>query len=289
METLDRYRKRVGLNKPNAAKNPFIEMSLNKISIQKYVSGEIYNQEYDAVLIFRDKEGPDNGILYTYKKDGLDVGDSLVKKGSNEDTNAYYLITEEVKRVDGSEVIRVFNVLETNVLFETRDSRKKRPAYLTSNLKNLSGGKGSSSDGIVLEIKKAIMVAPKDYSIKINQKLNMENLITGDESYASWLIEGIDDISTPNINYIYLKQVLKEDFDDQPPQTPNEGVQEVDALSAITLETTNGFIKTEPMAVIMDRTTDRVIVRVPLNSDTLKIITKNKEGKEVINNYTIRG
>lgn len=294
MESLERYKKKVGISRPKAASNPFIEMALNKITIHKYVSGETSDEEFEAVLIFRDREGPDNGILYTYQKDGLDIGDVIVKEGSTKEQNAYYLILEEVKRVDGSEVIRVFNALETNVLFTTKTSSEKLPGYLLSNLKNII--KSNTREGMTLESKKAVLVAPKSYKVRLDEKMNMENLITGEESYASWLVEGIDDISTPHINYMHLSQILKDNFE---PDVPREDLEDeegdpieaevVDALTSITLATSGGYIKTVPQTTIMDRKANRVIVLVPEITGLFEVHVKDSSGEIIIHKYNVRG
>lgn len=295
MEYLDRYRKKLGAGQPSAAGNPFIEMALNKVLIHKYVSGETDGDGHEAVLIFRDKEGPDNGILYTYKDDGLEIGDTIVKKGSTKESNVYYLIVEEVKRVDGSKVIRVFNVLETNVLFRTKEQIEKLPAYLISNIRK--GVRDSSRDGVSLELKKAVMVAPKTYKIRLDNKLNIENLITEEESYASWLVEGIDDVSTPHINYIHLTQVLKEDFDKEekpiaPPQDEDgEDIEVVDtlvALSSLTLATHAGYIKTTPSATLLKRAADEIVIQVPYEEGLFVVEVKNELGEIVEYKYNVR-
>ena len=295
MEYLDRYRKKTGASQPNAAGNPFIERALNKVLVHKYVSGETDGDGCEAVLIFKDKEGPDNGILYTYKDDGLNIGDTIVKKSSEKENNVYYLIIEEVKRVDGSQVIRVFNVLETNVLFTTKKQNEKLPAYLISNLRN--NVRDSSREGNILELKRAIMVAPKTYKLTLDSKLNIENLITNEESYASWLVEGIDDISTPHINYIHLTQVLKEDFDKEeepiePPQDEDGEDIEVEdtlvALTALTLATYRGYVKTTPDAILLERGATEVIIQVPDIEGLFVVEVKNELNEIVEYKYNVR-
>lgn len=283
MGYLNRYNKKVSNNKPNAAKNPFIEMALNKIEIQKFESGEANHRKLDAVLVFRDKEGPDAGILYTYQRDGLKVGDSFVKKGSNEETDAYYLIIEEVKRVDGSATIRVFNVLETNVLVARNNVENSLPGYLLSNLRN--NIRQSSREGSIMEIKTATLIVPTGYKIRLDDKLNVRNLITNEESYASWLVEGIDDISTPGINYIHLGQVLKEDFKDE----EEIGDYDLVALSSLTLNTNRGYIKTTPSSTILERSADRVVVIVPDIKGEFIVETKDSLGDIIETKYTVRG
>lgn len=283
MGYLNRYNKKVSNNRPGSASNPFIEMALNKIKIQKFVSGETNQKKLDAVLVFRDREGPDSGILYTYEKDGLKVSDSIVKKGSKIETDAYYLITEEVKRVDGSANIRVFNVLETNVLVSKDSSGEVLPGYLLSNLR--SNIKNSTKEGIVLELKKATLIVPTSYRITLNNKLNIRNLITKEESYASWLVEGIDDVSTPGINYIYLNQALKEDFVDE----EEFGETSIIALSSLTLETNMGYIKTTPSSTILERSANKVIVVVPDIEGDYSVETKNSSGDIIETKYTVRG
>ena len=289
MEYLNRYLRKVG-DTSGAAGAPFIENALNKIKIHRYTSGEVYSNGYDAVLIFRDREGPDEGILYTYEKDGLKTGDSIVKKGSRDENDAYYLLVEEVKRVDGSAAIRVFNVLETNVLFSTQDSQEKRPAYLVSNLRRVTSTGSNSRDGFALESKGATLVAPKGYKLRLDSKLNIENLITKEESYASWLVEGIDDVSTPNINYIRLQQVMREEFDYTTPSTEDEeGNEKLDAFSSLTLPTFDGYVKTTPAANLLDRRADRVIIQVPAGPGKFLVETKNEQNEVVKHNYIIRG
>lgn len=284
MDYLNRYNKKIGNGQTNAAKNPFIERALNKIKVHKFTSGEVDHKELEAVLIFRDKEGPDNGILYTYEKDGLNVGDSIVKKSNKEDKHAYYMLTEEVKRVDGSQRIRVFNALEVNVVFNSRDNSEVSQGYLLSNLRN--NIRESARGGVILELKTAVLVTSRKNNIRLGKVLNVRNLITGEESYASWMVDGIDDVSNPGVYYVHLKQVLKEEF---PENEEEVDENEVKPLSNLTLSTHNGYIKTVPSAGILVRTADEVTITVPDIQGELIVTTKNSANELVEKVYQVRG
>ncbi len=286
MEAINRYLKRTGTVEI-ARTDAFIEKALNKIIIRKYVSGETTPSVTDlsAVLIFKDREGPDSGILYTYATDELEIGDTIVKKGSTKKNDVYYLIVEEVKRVDTSVVIRVFNVLETNVLVQATSSVTLLPGYLQSSLRNKI--QTSERSGNTLENKAAVLVVPKGYKITIDMKLNMTNLITGDESYSSWLVEGIDDVSTPHINYVHLTQVLKEEYKE--PTATLEESNAVDQLDTLTLSTKGGYVSTEPKAVIISRTMEEVIVQVPRVTGNFVVKTKDQNNQIIGNAYIVRG
>lgn len=260
MDALGRYRKRV-LGNPETAKSPFIEKALNKIVINKYESGDILDIDLEAVLIFRDKEGPDQGILYTYADDGLVVGDSFVKKGEREENDVYFLIIEEVKRVDTSVEIRVYRVLETNI--NIKNKKETRPAYLLSNLRNKI--RVSQKEGNQIEVKNSILVAPKGYKLSIDQKLNLENLKTKEESYSSWRIYGIDDVSSPSIVYAHLEQILKTE------ETEKEEDTRLRRSQIVNLETENGFVEIVGDAKLVKRSASEVQVQAPSFAATFQV------------------
>lgn len=267
-----------------ASSNSFIERALNKVKVHKFTSGELDHRELEVVLIFKDKEGPDNGILYTYEKDGLNVGDSIVKKSNEKDRYVYYLLIEEVKRVDGSQTIRVFNTLEVNVVFKSKDNQQVSQGYLLSNLRN--NIRESARGGVVLELKTAILVTSRKNGIRLGNVLNVSNLITGEESYASWMVDGIDDISSPGVYYVHLKQVLKEKL---PNYEEEMGENEVKSFSNLTLPTHNGYIKTVPNASILVRTADEVTITVPDLEGELVVTVKNDKNELIEKVYQIRG
>lgn len=273
MEALERNRKLKGGGSPRSANTDFIAKALNKIVVNKLMSGDVSGEDLEAVLIFSDKEGPDNGTLYTYEKDGLGVGDTILKKGADEDRDVYYLIVEEVKRVDGSLTIRVFNVLEANVLLGN-----DKPAYVKSNLRNKIYNTGD--EGVFVETKEAVLVAPKSYHLKLAEVLNLRNLVTKEESAAGWRIQGIDDISSPSVIFARLNQVLK---NTEIPNTDGErDPEEIEELQVGTLKilaTEDGYYDTELEGIIHKREATRIIVKVP-NVDDFEI--KVKQNGEII-------
>lgn len=280
MGYLDRYRKRV-LGNPETAKANFIEMALNKITIQKYESGEILESKYDAVLIFRDKEGPDYAKLYTYADDGLKVGDCIVKKGEREENDVYFLITEEVKRVDTSVKIRVYNTLEANVNVSVNDELK--PAYFTSNLR--SKIRASGRGGVEIEVKESVLVAPISYNLKLDEVLNISNLTTNHFPNISWQVYGTDDISSPTVAYHHLTQVMKK-------QEPVTGLSvNLDGKAyvgeVIRIDSEHGFLETSVAATVVKRTATYVEVQVPV-TDIFRVTVK-QDGETKILEYEVIG
>lgn len=279
MDYLERYKKRIGGSE--APISDFIKHALNKIEIHKYESGESTGEGLEAVLIFKDKEGPDTAILYTYAKDGLEVGDSIIKKGHREENDSFFLILEEQKRVDTSVHIRVFNTLETNVNILGSDIKK--PAYAMSNLSSVI--RTSERQGGSIEVKKTVLVAPRSYKVRLEDILDLENLSTGEQSYASWRVEGIDDITSPHVVYAHLEQTTKKKDEKPEPVEPN--VETVKSGQTLELSTESGFIKTVPSARVIDRKSERVRIQVPAGTDTL-IVTVKKDRVEVETIYKVK-
>lgn len=269
MGYLDRYKEKTKRAFPDNSLAPFIKSSLNKISIHKVENETILEEELEAVLIFKDRDGPDLGILYTYADDGLSIGDTIVKKGAEDDRDSYYMLVEEVKRVDGSKVIRVFNVYEANVWI---DGKVLRPAYLLSTLKN--SVKVSELTNINKEIKDATLVFPTEYGIKINQILNFKNIITKYDSYSSWRVEGKDDVSASGIVFAYLEQVVKTEIEEE---------KEVDDMlpigSVVSLDSLNGYVRTTAKIDILKRSQTSVEVRLPLENGEYHFELKDANGE----------
>lgn len=280
MDYLTRYKKRVGGSETPIS--DFIKHALNKIEVHKYESGEPIGDSLEAVLIFKDKEGPDTAILYTYAEDGLKVGDSIIKKGQREENDSFFLILEEQKRVDTSVHIRVFNTLETNV--NILGSDEKKPAYAVSNLSSTI--RTSERQGGSIEVKKTVLVAPRKYRIRLEDILDLENLSTKEKSYASWRVEGIDDITSPHVVYAHLEQTTKKKDPVDEETEPN--VETVKSGSILELVTEDGFIKTLPTSRVIERKATRVRIQVPSDTDTLSVtIKKNGMEKETI--YKVGG
>lgn len=280
MDYLTRYKKRVGGSETPIS--DFIKHALNKIEVHKYESGEPIGDSLEAVLIFKDKEGPDTAILYTYAEDGLKVGDSIIKKGQREENDSFFLILEEQKRVDTSVHIRVFNTLETNV--NILGSDEKKPAYAVSNLSSTI--RTSERQGGSIEVKKTVLVAPRKYRIRLEDILDLENLSTKEKSYASWRVEGIDDITSPHVVYAHLEQTTKKKDPVDEETEPN--VETVKSGSILELVTEDGFIKTLPTSRVIERKATRVRIQVPSDTDTLTVtIKENGMEKETV--YKVGG
>lgn len=267
MDAISRYRRRTeGKLGP---KSPFIEKALNKIIVQKFVGGETSGNELEAVLIFKDKEGPDYGVLYTYADDGLNVGDTIVKKGERKENDVYFLLIEEVKRVDTSVTIRVFNVLETNVNIEGAETL--RPAYMLSNLRNKIREPGRG--GLEIESGAALLIAPQSYKLRLDDILNVTNLISGESAAVSWQVYGIDNVTSPIVAYHHLTQVLKAPIKVEM-KTYTAADQQVNQGEVITFATEDGHIQTTPTARVMSRKASEVKVQIPIMTGLLAVEVK---------------
>lgn len=275
MDALIRNRKLKGGGSPRSANTDFIGKALNKIVVQRYISGEIGENDLEAVLIFNDKEGPDLGKFYTYEKDGLGVGDTIIKQGAGEDRDSYFLLVEEVKRVDGSHSIRVFNVLETNALINN-----EKPAYVKSNLRNKIYDAGR--EGIIVEAKEAVLVAPRSYGLKLSEVLNLSSLSTREESAAGWRVHGIDDISSPSVVYARLEQTLKSS---EVTNTYDDKEEWLKPKTIKVLPTEDGYYKTE-LDIVKKRTASSITVVVP-NVESFEIELK-QNGEIITKKFKVR-
>lgn len=299
---LERHRKR---NDDSAAGQSstgtdWIGKSINKVPIHKSVvninTGKltISPDSMTAVHIFKEKEGPDNGILYTYTADGLKCGDLIVKNVEQVDLQdlapkQVYMLYEESPRVDSSAFISVFTTLETNAII-CIDTATYIAGYFMGRMKKLIGLDYRNEANIASADQDASLIVSKDV------KIYPATIIRGVKSFFdteypqySWQVQDIDLTSSSTMQYVTISKTLSVPFTPIP-EPEEEGVVNKTTLQAgQTLEvvTASGYITTNPSAMIIKKTASRITLEVPLIPGNFSIITKNSDGELITTEYLI--
>lgn len=268
MDYIERYRRKRLSSHPDRAADAFIEKALNKIKVRKVTSGEVSIESFDSVLIFKDREGADTATFYTYTKDKLDVGTCILREGATKEEDIYFILTEEVNRVDASKTIRVFRAAQANVYLMIDGSEK--PAYMTTAVKEISLQQTNSA--IQVERKGANLIVPKGYNLRLYDILRLKNIATGDETDADWRIDGKDDITSPRVTYAWASQVLKQD------DVQSEPEAEYMPGTKVTFATKDGYVKTSGEVVVLARSQTEVTLRLPNKVVDLTIELMHEDG-----------
>lgn len=294
---IDNYYERFQIRNKTFDTMDWIEQSINKIEIKKASidsSGnlEIGYPSYSAVHIFKEKEGPDNAILYTYREDNLKVGDMIVKqtftdgieKTENRET---FLLFEESPRVDGSKNIRVFSTIEANAVIK-ESKGGYFPAYFKGEMRSESQIDYSLKGNIGTLDSTALVIVPvSQFQIKNNSVFSeIRSMKSSTPSHFSWEVADKDDITTTGMQYITVKKILKEpSITPEEPKDPSKNY--LAAGSVVEVPTKGGFFAAIPNVKVLERKALKVVFEVPNEPGELEIWTKNEEGNEIPTKYTV--
>lgn len=233
----------------------FIERALNKIDL--LVCGDTEEKPIEGVLVHRERDGADDGILYTYVKDGLRVGDCVIAPQFNGGLNVVHLLIEPERRVDGSKVINVFKTREVNVTF-----RNGLLGYLRSNLS--SSIRDSGKEEMSVEAKEAVLVTTA--ALVQGEVVKLDSTKSSTVS-QNWVVVGSDNISSPPIRYVHLRQVETPETESTTP-----AANELKAGTYFRVETANFEFASTPSVTVRERKENYVIFLVP-KSGSLSVTT----------------
>jgi hypothetical protein len=137
---------------------------------QGRLSKDIYhkrkNKNIKAGLVYQYKEGPDEAIVYTFKKDDLRKGDYFVYDHVN------YLVFEDQKLVDEDVNHKKHRAVECNVTFQFGESSYK--GYFLSSLRRKQMPNFQSKE-VLMPNEMPLIILPTNNEININSRFKINS------------------------------------------------------------------------------------------------------------------
>ena len=267
------------------------------------ISQDIYhkrlNKDIKAALVFNDKEGPDDVIVFSFIKDDLGKSDYFVFDDVN------YLVYENVKLTDKDVNYKKQRAVECNVSFTHKDTIYK--GYFLSSLRRTNDPDFKGREGLIPD-EGPLLILPSSVSLNINDRFNIES--------KPWKIVEYDNITNKGITYFYLErdyvrniseeeEIIEEDIviienEEEITQGSEEeefGIQALSEPSAdeelslrpmteYTFTTEGGFFASTPRVDLISRTLTKVIFKIPFGVSQVTISTKNN-GNEIEETYKV--
>ncbi len=248
---------------------------------QGKLSKDIYhkrkNKQIKAGLVYRYQEGPDEAIVYTFKKDDLRKGDYFVYDHTD------YLVYEDQKLVDENVDHKKHRAVECNVSFSFQGDIYK--GYFVSTLRRKSDPDLEGKQ-LLMPDEMPLLILPKNSALTINSVFFIDD--------KPWHVVEYDSITNKGITYYYLERDFKrnsEEFESQvfdfipdeenftqepePTITPEE-TEEV-ALRPLTdyyFTTEEGIFSATPKVDVISREKTKVHFQIPLGISEVSISTR---------------
>lgn len=283
----------------------WIENSINQVDISKcHVDnkGELVIEDslLKAVHIFKEKEGPDNAVLYTYRDDGLQLGDMIVKQAFDKHgeellmNREVFLLFEEAPRVDGSTDIRVFSTIEANAIIKELNGTYFL-GYFKGEMRSESQIDYALKVNLATLDSLAMLIVPRREFQVLNKHIftEIKSTKTGESSYFSWEVSDKDDITTSGMQYVSIKKTLREpeiiieDPEEEIPTEPVVPANVIAANSTVEVVTSGGYFAADQNVKILQRKATLVVFEAPIMPGELNISTKNAEGKIIDTKYMV--
>lgn len=278
----------------------WISNSINKVQIKKGRIDNLGNLSVegnacDAVHIFQDKEGPNNGILYTYREDGFELGDLIVKQSfqygeelvGNRET---YFLFEESPRVDGSENTRVFTTIEANAIVEAK-AGTFFPAYFKGEMRAKSLLDYSTKVNLAATDMVALLIVPIKQRVVLHSDvfIHIKSLRGAVTDYnASWQVEDKDDLTTAGMQYVSLRKTLREPITETPPIEPEEPVgPTITAGTTQQVPTYGAYFTASRSVKVIKRQAELITFEAPNTAGELVITTRNNLGEDIETTYLV--
>ena len=253
---------------------------------QGKLSKDIYHKRKQktikAGLVYQYKEGPDEAIVYTFKKDDLRKGDYFIYDHVN------YLVYEDQKLTDENNNHKKHRALECNVSFKIDEDSYK--AYFLSSLrrKQMPDFEGKE---LLMPDEMPLLVLPTNSKITINTRFKINS--------KYWEVKEFDDISNPGITYYYIERYVQEiskeeeilpvfDFVIEETNVNQSEVSSVDLRPMVEyIFVTEDFVfASNPKVDIILREETRIGFKVPFGIEQVTIETK-EDGNIVEKVYSV--
>jgi hypothetical protein len=258
----DRYRRNYGIQKDCLRKKTayFIENHESSVIIGVNRTGE----DIPAVLVFTDKEGADEILLYVSAEDDFKLLDYFTWNSIN------FFAYERVEVVKEVDYVK-YKALQCNVL--VNDSFW---AYFRSTMRGARDDTLSGRTEVSTLI--PLLIAPKNDQLTIGGKITFND--------QAWDIEDGDIFSLTGLGYYYLSRGInaRDDEEWEPEEEIPSNLRYVN--QEIVLATENGYYVADGKVKLVNRTLNQVVI-LPLEAGTLNVTTL-KQGSSVLNTFVIK-
>lgn len=243
--------------------------------MQGKLSKDIYHKRKNKIikagLVYRYQEGPDEAIVYTFKKDDLRKGDYFVYDHVN------YLVFEDQRLVDESVDHKKHRAVECNVSFEFEEETYK--GYFLSSLRRKQKPDFEKKE-LLMPNEMPLLILPTNLKITINSRFRIES--------KYWEVKEYDEISNKGITYYYIDRYVKETSKEEEVIPVFDFVpEEVDILQSevngqntlrpeieYIFDTEDFYFASNPKVEIILREKNRIGFKIPFGISTISIETK---------------
>lgn len=249
-------------------------------------STEIYHTEADqyktAVLTKEYREGMDQTLLFTYADEAIPV-----EKGHYiENDNIQYLVFMEYRH-SAEEFYKKYKLVQCNGSIK-KEGRNDLPAAYFGSLRRFMSLTGTDTDGINFSEsteEPILIVTDRDYLEKDYRFMYMGDI---------YKVLTTDNKSNPGIAYLSIKEVPYNEVTDtmdsagtiEKPST-TYSPESIYQGEEVTVNTNNGYFKTDIRVDIINRVSDQVTFEVPYGIDNLIIETKDSSGNIIEEIYKV--
>ena len=240
---------------------------------QGKLSKDIYHKRKQKIikagLVYQYKEGPDEAIVYTFKKDDLRKGDYFVYDHTD------YLVYEDQKLVDESVDHKKHRAVECNVSFSFEGEYYK--GYFVSTIRRKSDPNLEGKQ-LLMPDEMPLLILPKNDALTINSIFLIEK--------KPWKIVEYDSITNKGITYYYLERDFARNSEEEIEVETfsiseeevfvQEDVQEENTLrpfTEYTFVTEDGFFSAVPKVDIISKEKTKVSFEVPFGISEVAITT----------------
>lgn len=277
-----RFRKRAEVKAVTSTKiSDIIARSTSRVEV--YLENNV--NAIPVIFINDSKESGTESIMYSYTKNGVEVGNYITFRGDK------YLVYKEIKNLKQEDYIEVFRLVLCNITFNFNGSDIK--AYFRGSLRSVQSEESNLAQHFgVQSTGEAFIIFPSSYSMKNNDSFSINE--------KGWRVTYLDNTTNAGINYAALEEynlVNTEKTSENEVETlimpmamTFAAPEEKQILAGITqsFKTEGGYIKTDKTVKITERTANLVKFIIPFGIDNIIIETK-QNGIIVSESYNVRG
>lgn len=235
-----------------------------------------------VIFINDSKESGTEAILYSYIKDGVQLGNYITYLGDS------YLVYQEIKNLKQPDYVKVFKLVLCNVTFSFNGSTIK--TYFRGSLRSVQSEESNLAQRLGIEsLGEAFIITPSSYSLRTNDYFKIND--------KGWRITYLDNTTNPGITYSGLEEYIITD-------TEKTSVNEVELLTPqlmsveeffpelksgldYSFDTEEGYISFDKKIKIISRTLNSIKINIPFGIDDVTISIK-KNGEIVSTYYKVR-